>query len=495
MKMVKSLLLGTAAGFVAVAGAQAADMPVKAQPVQYVKICSLYGDGFYYIPGTDICLKIGGFIRIDVSEYGGANVTNGAFAGPGIGMQTRVNGQDFTYRTRAYSWFDSRQQTEYGTLRTFLNIGVIYDSPQGTTTNFNANRAFIQFAGFTIGTAQSFFDFYSLPASSYIGANLIVSDTGDGGWKVAAYTAQFGNGVSSTVSIEEPRQQSIWNTNTVVGGTVNTVVLGAVPPGDAVKQRFPDIVTNLRVDQPWGSAQVMAAAHDGSAGYYGATLTGSEVNGHPADKVGWAAGAGFKVNGVGGDYFQLQATYSQGALRYVMGSPAAFTTNLSQFTGNNLGYGILVDGVFNTATGDIQQTTVWGVVGAYDHFWRPDLRTSLYGSYMSVNYNGAANASICATQTAAPNAGSITFTAAQVAAGQCNNNWGLWGIGSRTQYNFTPWFYVGFDVFYSRLQTANAGQVVGFNALAGGAKPTGFYTVANQNNLHFRVRFQRELVP
>ena len=64
MKMVKSLLLGTAAGLVAVAGAQAADMPVKAAPVQYVKICSLYGDGFYYIPGTDTCLKLGGYLRV-----------------------------------------------------------------------------------------------------------------------------------------------------------------------------------------------------------------------------------------------------------------------------------------------------------------------------------------------------------------------------------------------------------------------------------------------
>src|SRR5262249_58180085 len=62
MKMVKSLLLGTAAGLVAVAGAQAADMPVKAAPVQYVKICSLYGDGFYYIPGTDICLTLAGYL-------------------------------------------------------------------------------------------------------------------------------------------------------------------------------------------------------------------------------------------------------------------------------------------------------------------------------------------------------------------------------------------------------------------------------------------------
>ena len=75
MKMVKSLLLGSAAGLVAVAGAQAADLPVKAKPVQYVKICSLYGVGFYYIPGTDMCLKIGGWVR---AEYGYGQ--NGNFA-------------------------------------------------------------------------------------------------------------------------------------------------------------------------------------------------------------------------------------------------------------------------------------------------------------------------------------------------------------------------------------------------------------------------------
>ena len=44
MKAFKTLLLGTAAGLAAIGGAQAADMPVKAAPVQYVKICTLYGD-------------------------------------------------------------------------------------------------------------------------------------------------------------------------------------------------------------------------------------------------------------------------------------------------------------------------------------------------------------------------------------------------------------------------------------------------------------------
>ncbi len=78
MKMVKSLLLGSAAGLVAVAGAQAADLPVKAKPVQYVKICSLYGAGFYYIPGTDTCLKIGGWVRQYLGVNSNGNLTNGA---------------------------------------------------------------------------------------------------------------------------------------------------------------------------------------------------------------------------------------------------------------------------------------------------------------------------------------------------------------------------------------------------------------------------------
>src|SRR2546423_14440077 len=113
MKMVKSLLLGTAAGFVAVAGAQAADMPVKAAAVQYVKVCNLYGDGFFYMPGTDICIKFGGYVRFEVGEAHGRglnNLTNwGPFGGQataanqtnGGPLNTRSDGHDFVYRTRS----------------------------------------------------------------------------------------------------------------------------------------------------------------------------------------------------------------------------------------------------------------------------------------------------------------------------------------------------------------------------------------------------------
>src|SRR5262249_18837843 len=72
MQMVKRLLLGSTAGLVAVAGAQAADLPVKARPVQYVKICTLYGDGFYYIPGSDTCIRFSGYVRADYNFNGRA---------------------------------------------------------------------------------------------------------------------------------------------------------------------------------------------------------------------------------------------------------------------------------------------------------------------------------------------------------------------------------------------------------------------------------------
>src|ERR1700712_4778897 len=102
MKMVKSLLLVSAAGLVAVSGAQAADLPVKAKPVEYVKVCSLYGAGFYYIPGTDICLKVGAYFRAEyaVGNFG-SSLTNLDFTGAD-GQRTRTTGPDYQQRARSF---------------------------------------------------------------------------------------------------------------------------------------------------------------------------------------------------------------------------------------------------------------------------------------------------------------------------------------------------------------------------------------------------------
>ena len=102
MKMVKSLLLGSAAGFVAVSGTQAADLPVKAKPVEYVKICNLHGDGFFYIPGTDTCVRVGGAVRVQAefnAGAGGIPIGWGSTEGA-QGRQTRFDTNDVNQSTR-----------------------------------------------------------------------------------------------------------------------------------------------------------------------------------------------------------------------------------------------------------------------------------------------------------------------------------------------------------------------------------------------------------
>ena len=234
MKMVKSLLLGSAAGLVAVAGAQAADLPVKAKPVQYVKICSLYGVGFYYIPGTDMCIKIGGWVR---AEYGYGQNGNFAWGWASANTNNRAtNNSDF--RARGYITADARNQTEYGTVRGYIAVGLSENEHGGdvsASNSFSANRAFIQWAGFTFGRAQSFFDFYSNPATSYWGA-FPSSDTGDGGWFVMGYTAQFGNGFSATVAAEAPRKTLI--VNTLNANSAAFLVGGAAVAASAVLYHF-----------------------------------------------------------------------------------------------------------------------------------------------------------------------------------------------------------------------------------------------------------------
>src|SRR5437870_7504345 len=116
MKMVKSLVLGSAAGLLAMSGAQAADLPVKAKAVEYVRICSLYGAGFFYIPGTDTCIKLGGYLRADLTINGG--IYDGPFWNGDGGIRDRY-ANFYNDRSRLALNIDTRTATEYGVVRTF----------------------------------------------------------------------------------------------------------------------------------------------------------------------------------------------------------------------------------------------------------------------------------------------------------------------------------------------------------------------------------------
>ena len=536
MKMVKSLLLGSAAGLMAVAGASAAELPVKAAPVEYVKICSLYGAGFYYLPGTDICVKVGGYVRAQYYVNNGTSPSAGPFLqGPGADQFTRFHGNtnDFVLRARTILTFDSRAQTDWGTVRTYMNIGWTNNTPDtlgdsGAGSTLYVNRAFIQWAGFTFGRAQSFYDELVVPSYTYFA--LYTPDTGDSGTNLAAYTTQWGNGISSTISVEGPRKQAIvnfpgnvWN---VVGGAGTSILsVGANGDNDSANVRLPDIVGNIRIDQAWGNWQVMSALHDASAAYYffpcnatGTTIVQSQQCGYPSDKLGWAVGTGANINLPWinkGDRFGFQVNWAKGATSYVLNGPGPFSP--SAFGGNySLGYGFLADGVLrdpnvlipNTAipqAGSFELTDAWGFMAVYEHLWTPALKTSFYGGDLQFSYNGAATDYICTNifnNTAAT--GNVIGNLNPFGRA-CDPDFGIWFVGSRTQWNIRPDFYMGVDLVYQKLQTSFGGLAALASggprpstvaALGGPANGSGLlYKVDDQDALSLTLRVHRDILP
>jgi len=261
MKMVKSLLLGSAAGLAAVSGTQAADLPVKAKPVEYVKICTLYGEGFYYIPGTDVCLKIGGYIRADY----GWNVTGARtphYTGSGGAQDRSVS--PYSTRHRAHINFDSRTQTPYGTLRTYAAIH-IDNQDQGTVT-VNPTRAFIQWAGFTFGHTKSFTDVPGTPGDDTFKSlhqTQNQSDTGANGTNQIAYTWELGNGMTLNVGADERRVKPTTNLSNSAFTTV-----GSNPTDSIHGQQYPNPWVNFAVNQAWGRLGVSAIANPIHSVYY-----------------------------------------------------------------------------------------------------------------------------------------------------------------------------------------------------------------------------------
>jgi hypothetical protein len=194
-----------------------------------------------------------------------------------------------------------------------------------------------------------------------------------------------------------------------------------------------------------------------------------------------------------GDYFQMNAIYSEGAPRYASFSGATFGAGWPEdaiFSGTGGTPGVAaVPGSFNLLT-------AWSVFASYEHFWTPALRTSLYGSYLDVSRNAAGNAQFCAdTLTAGQFA---LFTAGAFA---CNGNWQTWDIGSRSQWNVTKDFYVGIDVIYSKLQSANINNGLPFSTVGTAWTPlasnhlVGNYSTADQDRVSVTWRVHRDIVP
>jgi hypothetical protein len=500
MKLVKSLLLGSAAGLIAVGGAQAADLPVKAKAVEYVKICSLYGAGFYYIPGTDTCIKLGGYLRADAIFGGsgdyGFNYTTAAANG---GSNNRLTNYYYT-RARMDLNVDTRTATEYGVVRTYADMIFSYDTANVTLSSPSAfstgnpslglYHAFIQFAGFTMGRTVSIFD---APWQSYPAGG---PDTIPGGSNHVtginqfAYTADFGQGITGSLALEEPTTQSngqgnLWNASGFASAAAAATALitgSSYGSSDWGGTRSPDIIGAVRVDQAWGLAQFSVGAHNLHAAYYGTT----EPTGHPSDKWGWAVQGALSIKNIptgAGDSINLQAVYTDGMSKenFQVLFPATFAI----FSGTgvpgayqSVGLAGVADGVFG-AGGSIETVKTWGVRGGYTHNWSPYWVSAIYGGYAQLSYGSNSKALICGNFASIANAGAT-----------CNPDFNFGVIGVNTVW--TPVKNLAFtaDLSYSMLDQKFSGTVTA-PALLTAAKPAAVYELKDQNSLTLMLRAQR----
>ena len=357
------------------------------------------------------------------------------------------------------------------------------------------DRAFIQFAGFTFGKTQSFFDFDTITPYS-LQTNLLHASTGGSGTPVFAYTWQLGNGVTASLSFEDNSEQRLGPINVSAatglaagnGGTTANIwnyngAEAALPAGNHV----PDIVGNLRVDQAWGSAQVSGALHAVRASYY----AGNNQSAHPDDEWGWAVSAGImlKMPWSAKDTLALGTQYCEGAARYcsnpgggVLGSGAI--SGLRRADSGGIAVAWVTDGYFAAGTvgSQIDLSQMWNVTGAFEHYWTPTLRQSIHGQYAKYEANSTQLDAVCAANPAA-NGGNLGAGCA---------DWSAWQVGSRILWNPVSNLDIGLEVMYTKIETALAGAT--YTAITTAGLPTSLQT-KDEDVWSAVLRFQRNFWP
>jgi hypothetical protein len=148
---IKMILVSTTAALAAISSAQAADAIVAAEPepVEYVRVCDAYGSGYFYIPGTETCLKISGYIRFQVNAGPNASATtgNGTYV---------ANDSDWDAYTRGQVQFTAKSDTEYGPLTGVIVLQTNADNSKSQASLLDS--AYIDIAGFRAGLFYSWWD-------------------------------------------------------------------------------------------------------------------------------------------------------------------------------------------------------------------------------------------------------------------------------------------------------------------------------------------------
>jgi hypothetical protein len=276
---IKSLLLGSAAAsMLAATGAQAADpiVYVEPEPMEYVRICDVYGAGFFYIPGTETCLQISGYVRYEI-RFGGGDVIDA------LGDDSPWND---TYRKHleARVNFDARNETEWGTLRSYIRVQTSqYSDTFDGDPSAAFDQAFIQLGGLTMGYTESFF------VDGKGGIGNYGTHSMNGGFDVAGVPHSGAGNYGYN-------QRMLIAYNFAAGGFFGAVSLEDDANAAGPNNYMPDVTGRLGFTQAWGGVYG-AVAYDESASEF-------------------AARAGLEFNVAPGSNLRAYAMYSSGLNSY-----------------------------------------------------------------------------------------------------------------------------------------------------------------------------------
>ncbi|QDB98930.1 porin [Mesorhizobium sp. 8] len=242
---IKSLLFGSAAALVAVSGARAADAVVVAEPepAEYVKICDVYGAGYFYIPGTETCMRISGYVRYTASVGSEFSGYDGKWNLDKLDASRGVFNDQGTWskETKIVLNVDTGQETEYGTLSTHAGIkanwGTDVDGAgfSGNTGAAALDSAYIKLGGLMIGYADSIFADWTGYAGAAIN-NSFIQYGDDHNTNQISYTFDAGNGFSAILGFEQGQHDS-----------------------DVIDSYVPHVVGGAKFTQGWGGISAVAA--------------------------------------------------------------------------------------------------------------------------------------------------------------------------------------------------------------------------------------------
>jgi len=266
---IATLCLGSAA--------YGADTPVWPEPdsLQNVSVCDAYGKGYYYIPGTETCLRLHGYIRDTLQggeDVNGRNITERA--GTAIyqgsnGRKSWDNSVRFTLRASTAS------ETDLGTLETYAETRFQWDNGTDADSTGTLQYGYISLGGLRIGLDQSAF-------VSFVGALGEVNNDDvirAGGYRTGliSYTYSASNGVSAIVSLEQGNNKDT-DGNYGYDGTI--------------KGYGPHIISGLKYAQGWGSI-IGVAAYDARNESWAGKLRG---NLSLTERISLWAMVGYKSN-------------------------------------------------------------------------------------------------------------------------------------------------------------------------------------------------------